>query len=181
MQTGCQVRIQGKLTPERVRTSSDWPKLKVNGAACRHLGAWALDLCLRFAKVDSLDAFTAAHDEVAIGVCQLLVELNQILSSESMFLSEQARNRIPELGNQLASLYSRLASLCFDHRPPLRLWKLSPKLHLLRRSISYPRKSSLLVDLRGRGYGTADDPDCGRRPPQDFGCLCNGEVVVVCV
>ena len=121
-------RIQGPLTQERVRPSGDWPRLKAKAAATRHLAAYALDLAQRFAKADSPDLWVQAHDEMSIAVCQLLVEFYSIMKNESMNLSAAAKTRLPQLANSLAQIYSNLSRMCFDRG--LRLWKLSPKLHL---------------------------------------------------
>jgi hypothetical protein len=126
--TRTKYRLQGRLTVERIRTSGDWPKLKAKAAATRHLAAYALDLTLRFARVASLDPFTSSHDQRSIAVCQLLVEFYDIIARESQYLSNAAKVRLPQLGNQLAAIYSQLATMCFNRS--LRLWKTSPKLHL---------------------------------------------------
>jgi hypothetical protein len=44
-----------------------------------------------------------------------------------MFLTEDGRVEIAELGNMLASMYSQLADLAF--RMEFKLWKMNPKLH----------------------------------------------------
>ena len=106
-------RLQGRLTAERVRASGDWPKLKAKADATRHLAAYALDLALRFARVDSLDEFVRNYDQRSVAVCQLLVEFYDIIARESQYLSHSAKLRLPLLGNQLASIYFQLATLCF--------------------------------------------------------------------
>ena len=121
-------RIRGKLTQERVRADGDWPKLKAKAAAVRHLTAYALDLALRFSQLDSLDDFVRVHDELSIGVAQLLVEFYTLIANESMQLPPAALARLPELGNQFGALYGRLSQMCFDI--DVRRWKLSPKLHM---------------------------------------------------
>ena len=126
--TRSKYRLQGRLTAERVRASGDWPKLKAKAAATRYLAAYALDLALRFARVESLDEFTRNHDQRSIAVCQLLVEFYDIIARESQYLSDNAKLRLPILGNQLAAIYSQLATMCFNRS--LRLWKVTPKLHL---------------------------------------------------
>jgi hypothetical protein len=121
-------KIQGALTPERVRPSGDWPRLKAKAAATRHLAGYALHLVQEFGQFDSLDEFVNAHDNLALGIAQCLVRFYSILMSESQFLTPGVRTELPELGNLLASMYSKIATLCFN--ADLRLWKLSPKLHL---------------------------------------------------
>ena len=126
-------KVVGKLTVERVKASGDWPKLKAKAAATRHLAAYALSLATRFGRCESLDDFTRLHDQLVIGVAQLLVEFYEIISVESMYLSAAAKARLPQLGNDLAKLYARLSTIAFEKLqidPTWRLWKLSPKLHL---------------------------------------------------
>ena len=71
------------MTAERVRASGDWPKLKAKAAATRHLAEYALNLAQRFARVDSLDAFTQTHDQMSLAACQLLVEFYALIRNES--------------------------------------------------------------------------------------------------
>ena len=126
--TRCKCQIQGKLTEERVRATGDWPKLKAKAAATRHLARYALNVATRFAQLDSLDEFTRLHDELCVGVCQLLVEFYDMLSSEAMFLSAAAKARLPNLGNEITGMYTRLSNMAIQRN--WRLWKLSPKMHL---------------------------------------------------
>ena len=111
-----------------MRASGDWPKLKAKAASTRHLAEYALNLATRFARLDSPNDAVKLHDELSIGACQLLVEFYQLLSRESTILSGSARARIPELGEQLCGIYTRLATNAFNRG--LRLWKLAPKFHL---------------------------------------------------
>ena len=67
-------RLNGKLTTERVRAQGDWPKLKAKAAAARHMAYYALDLCRRFAQIDSLEEFTRVNDRLCLGVFQLPAE-----------------------------------------------------------------------------------------------------------
>jgi hypothetical protein len=121
-------KIKGPLTKERVRADGDWPKLKAKAAATRHLAWYALDVATRFANLTSLDEFTRLHDELSLGVIQLLCEFYKIINQESMFFSDGAKARMPVLADQLCGIYSRLSTMAFARN--LRLWKLSPKLHL---------------------------------------------------
>ena len=121
-------KLRGALTAERIRISGDWPRLKAKAAATRHLAAYALDLAVRFGRVDSLGDFVKTHDELTIAVCQLMVEFYHTINSESMQLSAAGQARIQELGHQFAFMYGRLSKMCFDRG--IRLWKLSPKLHM---------------------------------------------------
>ena len=118
-QTKCKSKLQGALTVARLRTSGNWPKLKGKAAATRHLAAYALHL---------VETYGTAADNLVLAVCQLLCEFYDILNSESMFLGAQARIRLPDVGKQLAVLYTRLATTAAASR--IRMWKVSPKLHI---------------------------------------------------
>ena len=78
--------------------------------------------------MQSLDEFTKLHDELCVAACQLLVEFYDILESQSAFLSDAAKARLPILANELTSVYTRLSNLAYERK--LKLWKLSPKMHL---------------------------------------------------
>ena len=69
------------------------------------------------------------HDTLVQSVVQLLVAFYDILDSESQFVSASAKINLPKIGQKLAELYGRLAhdALIAGQR----LWKLSPKLHLM--------------------------------------------------
>ena len=126
--TNCKYRLQGKLTEERLRSKSDWPKLKAKAAQTRYLARYALHVAIRFAQLQSLDEFTRLHDELCLAACQLLVEFYDILEAQSMFLSAAAKARLPKLANELTGIYTRLSNLAFGRS--MKLWKLSPKMHL---------------------------------------------------
>ena len=126
-QTKCKVRLQGALTVERVRTSGEWPKLKSKAAAARHLVSYVLKLAIEHGA-KTADHPWYGHDQLCLGVCQLLVQFYDVVSSESMFLSAAAKRDIPILGRQLAMMYQQLSIYSF--RNGLRLWKMMPKMHL---------------------------------------------------
>ena len=126
-QTRTTQKIQGPLTLERLRATGAWPKLKAKAAATRHMAKFALHLVQQFGQLESLDDFVKAHDQLALGVAQTLVEFYDILMSQSQFMAAGVRDSLPEKGNLLAQMYAKLSKLCFD--ADQRLWKLSPKLH----------------------------------------------------
>ena len=126
--TKCKYRLQGKLSEERLRAKGEWPKLKAKAAQTRYLARYALYVAKRFARLQSLDEFIKLHDELCVAACQLLVEFYDILESQSAFLSDAAKARLPILANELTSVYTRLSNLAFNRS--LKLWKLSPKMHL---------------------------------------------------
>ena len=61
-------------------------------------------------------------------LCQLLCKFYETLEDGSQFLTEEARRELPKLGNRFGNLYQQLAENSF--RAGVKLWKLSPKLHL---------------------------------------------------
>ena len=58
-------RISGKLTPDRVRPKSGWPKLRAKGAVARHLLLYALAFMREFG-----DGTT--HDNMVTAIVELL-------------------------------------------------------------------------------------------------------------
>ena len=68
------------------------------------------------------------HDRLTLGVVQLLARFYEIISAESMFLSEAAKTEVPRIGVQLAMMYQQLSIYAFGRG--IRLWKMMPKMHL---------------------------------------------------
>ena len=126
--TRCKYKLAGKLTVERVKLAGDWPKLRAKAAHTRYLARYALYLVQTFGHLESLDDFARLHDNLALGVCQLLVEFYELLDTNSMFVTDQAKVSFARIGNQMPAMYSRLSRMCFEQG--MRLWKLSPKMHL---------------------------------------------------
>ena len=113
--TRCENQIQGQLTPQRVRTTSDWPKVKAKAAQTRALAHYALYLVTTFGNMDN------EEEKLAMGVATLLVEFYTIMSAEDMFLSDAARARLPRLGQKFAMLYSKLSIMSFQANT--KFWK----------------------------------------------------------
>ena len=125
--TKCTSRIQGEITIERLRKSAQhWPKLKAKAAATRHVMAFVLELVLMYATPDDPDFGT--HDQLMIGVVQLIKRFYELLDDNSMFFSAACLAEMVDIGNMLPNLYGQLADLCFE--AGLKLWKLTPKIHL---------------------------------------------------
>ena len=93
-------KVQGKLSIERLRTKSSWPKLKAKAAATRHLAGYAMFLCQTFGRPE---------DRAILAVCQLLVEIYKLLNDESLFMSAAGKAQIAKVGQRLAIIYSTLA------------------------------------------------------------------------
>lgn len=65
-------KVQGRLLYERIKTTSDWPKLKAKAAATRHLSRFALVLAEQHNS-------GSLHDRRRLAVMQLLVEFYDIV------------------------------------------------------------------------------------------------------
>ena len=110
-------RIKGKITRDRIKTSSSWPKLKAKGAATRHV----IPFCLELAR---------KHLDVRrIALCQVLCSFYDLLNEQGMFLDEEAKRRMPDLGRRVCGLFAQLSSeaLLANRKS----WKMTPKVHLL--------------------------------------------------
>jgi hypothetical protein len=126
-------KIRGKLTVERIRADAgDWPELRSKAAPLRGFSRYCLYLMQTFGAFESEDPFRRRMDTLALGVVQLLCEFYDILESESQFLADTARARMPILGEQLMQMYSQLAQMSHADYARLghRLWKVRPKMHL---------------------------------------------------
>ncbi len=114
-------RVKGKLTVDRMRTSSGWPKLKAQAAATRHLVHFGVELMM--AHCDGSD-----HDNAVLALVQLIARFYEILTTETKFLSDAARDELPKLGRRVGIIYAWLATNSYAARD--RMWKMTPKLHL---------------------------------------------------
>jgi len=114
-------QLQGKLTIARVRTDKGWPKLKAKGAATRHLAEFALVIAKKYLG-------TSTRERKELAVIQCLVNFYRIISSEGMYLSDEAKRELPKVGNRLCALYGSLAREMFTLGQ--KFWKMNPKMHL---------------------------------------------------
>ena len=119
--TNATSQVLGKLNFERIKTSGIWPKLKAKADATRHLSLFALELAIEF---DS----GSPHDRRRVGVAQCLHEFYESIGAGGMFLSDDAKIRLPQNGRTLCDLYSQLSAEA--SAAGKRLWKFSPKHHL---------------------------------------------------
>lgn len=109
-------RWRGKLTVDRVKTSGGWPKLKTQAAVVRGLAPFCLHLSQTY--------LTVKH----AWLCQMMVRFYELLDSEPLFLSAEARDELKQLGLRFSDLYNEFAAEAFVAR--IRMWKGSPKLHM---------------------------------------------------
>ena len=131
-------RIQGQLTAARIRSTSDsgYPKLKAKGAQVRHVAPFSLEVAKRFARPgDPRTCPEARHDQLIIGINQLLCELYQIMATSSQFFTEGAKARIRYIGNAMPQLYQELYAAAA--RLGVKAWKMTPKAHLVQELLLY--------------------------------------------
>ena len=113
--------MHGKITADRIRTKGGWPKLKAKAAATRHLARYVLDLVQRFGTAEK-------QDRQMLALCQLLCQFYDLLQKESQFLSAEAKDSLPKIGQRLVGIYTALATVAKESGS--KTWKLMPKLHL---------------------------------------------------
>ena len=53
----------------------------------------------------------AYDDELALGVCQMLVQFYELLDTNSMFVSKEAKVQFTRIGNLMPAMYSRLSTM----------------------------------------------------------------------
>ena len=120
-------RIQGKLTIDRIKTSSDWPKLKAKAAATRHLAFFCREMLDKHgAEGDTPQQRT--HNKRVQSICKLLCRYYEILSEQPRFLSDAAKQELRDLSLYLRQIYVNLSREALDKQQ--RLWKMTAKVHL---------------------------------------------------
>ena len=120
--TKCKVKIQGKLTQQRIRADGQFPKLKCKAAAARHLADYALDVARRTST-------GSTHDQLKIALAESLTRFYQIMEENGQFFSPGVQGDFRQVGNGLCSMLSILSAEA--HAKGLRMWKYSPKVHLV--------------------------------------------------
>ena len=119
--TKATTKVQGKLTPERLRASKGWPKLKAKAAGTRHMAQYVLELL-------SEHCGESEYDRRMLAIIQLLQRFYDILNGESMFLRDHIKAEMKTIGLRIGVFYSWLADQATSSKQ--KLWKMSPKLHL---------------------------------------------------
>jgi hypothetical protein len=117
------VKLRGKLTFSRLKTSGEWPKLKAKAGECRHLVNCCVALCREYDDGSS-------WSQRRRGCIEALKGFYDILYSEGRFLSEAAKTNIVKHGKNFMILYTQMSEHCAKMNPPIRAWKLTPKFHL---------------------------------------------------
>ena len=114
-------RLQNKLTVDRLRSTSGFPKLKAKGAQCRHLAPWIYLLCQMYGgDTDDEKLMTA----VALGMFRFY----DILDTCGDDLPPQVIIELREIGHTVARSYEVLCAMF--HQAGEKMFKMVPKLHL---------------------------------------------------
>ena len=113
-------RIDGKLTFNRVKESSEYPVLKAKAAATRHL----VPFCVKLAERHNTNS---QHDQRRLAVCKALDRAYNIMGAAGMSLEEKDKAELKELSLAMMSCYRNLALEAAVNSE--RKWKMKPKLH----------------------------------------------------
>ena len=123
--------LQGKLTKERLRSDSGYPKLKAKGAQTRYLAEYAL-------YIAKLYDTGSVHDRRKVAVAQQLCRLYELMRISSQFFSPEAAEEFKEVGQSMVAIYSTL--YVEAHSQGKRLWKFPPKAHMVDHMVTYQAK-----------------------------------------
>ena len=137
-------RLQGKLTMERLRSQSGFPKLKCKAAATRHLSEFAYNLAVRHCQ----------DDRRIVAVGQLLVEFYTLIEGENLHMRRSAIDRIAVVGRSLVQLYGQLARSALASNQ--KMWKVTPKHHIFLHLAEWQIGD---LGLNPRSYWTYADED----------------------
>ena len=114
------VNLQGKLTFERVRTTSDWPKLKAKAAATRHLVHYAVDLCERHNS-------GSEHDKRRLVCCKFLAYFYTQCATHGRWFPQNVLDRLSTGVRVFMGCYMNLSREAVGKQT--RAWKMTPKFH----------------------------------------------------
>ena len=145
-------RLQGKLTVQRLKSESGFPKLKAKGAQVRHLAEYALTIARKF---DS----GSQHDRMKVAIAQLLCRVYQCMSSSSQFFPAPALTEFQTAGQKMLLILSALHTAAVESGE--RRWKFPPKGHLI----------DHMVSIQAREWGN----------PSYFWCYGDEDLVGQCI
>jgi hypothetical protein len=117
-------RIQGKLTPERLRTSGDWPKLKAKAAATRA----SIRFCIHLVETFGDLSLPTTTDSRILSLCRLLQRFYVLQDTGGRYFTAAQLEELKKLSLVFGAVYGNLAATSFAARQ--RLWKFQPKFHL---------------------------------------------------
>jgi hypothetical protein len=135
------VKIDGRITYDRVKMSGDWPVFKGKAAATRHLVPFVVKLAERFNS-------GSPHDERRLVLCKALQKCYGIMSRAGRFLTDDEKESLRETSQTMMACYRNLALEALEHG--VRAYKMKPKLHetqhILEDSIINPMRVWLYAD-----------------------------------
>ena len=105
---------------ERIKTSSDWPKLKAKSAATRHLAEYAWKLAQEYHD-------GSEHDRRREAVAALLVRWYDMVYSEGRYMASEKLEEFSNITKWLVKIYLQLAREAANSCK--RLWKMTGKFH----------------------------------------------------
>ena len=116
-----ETRIRGKLSVDRLRSSSGFVKFKGKAAETRHLVPYAVDLAVRCDD-------GSEHSARRIAVVRLLNRFYIILNENDMFISAGDLDELKNIGKNLTVLYNALSVEAATNMK--KIWKFVPKFNL---------------------------------------------------
>ena len=114
------MKIDGRITVERVRASGDWPCLKGKAAATRHLVPFCVMLAERFNS-------GSVHDQRRLVLCRALQKSYDIMKNADRFLTSEEKQLLCETSQTMMACYRNLSVEALENGD--RGYKMKPKLH----------------------------------------------------
>ena len=119
--TNEKVKIQGKLTKQRIKESSEWPIFKAKAAATRHCVPWAVKLATEFNS-------NSLHDRRRLAVIQCLNRIYDLIREAPQFPSPEQQAELRELSLAMMRNYRHLTDESLGLN--VKTWKMKPKCHM---------------------------------------------------
>ena len=114
------VKIDGRITFERIKSAGEWPCLKAKAAATRHLVPYIVGLAERFNSGSN-------HDQRRLLVCKCLDRAYSVMKNANRFLTGGEKAELKELSQVMMSCYRNLSMESLQNG--VRTYKMKPKLH----------------------------------------------------
>eukprot|EP00959_Pyramimonas_sp_CCMP1952_P455419 9471522-Pyramimonas_sp.AAC.1 len=122
------VRVDGKLTYERVRAAGDWPLLKAKAAATRHVVPYITQLASRFNSGSD-------HDVRRLIVCNCLNDAYNTMKKADRFLTQGQKDHLRHISVTMLGCYRNLSLEALESNT--RKWKMVPKHHETQHILEY--------------------------------------------
>ena len=122
------IKLDGKITYERVKSAGEWPCLKAKAAATRHVVPYCVELCERLNS-------GSAHDERRLLLCRCLDRCYRIMKSAGRFLTAGEKSELKHMSQTMMQCYRNLSLDALELG--IRAWKMKPKLHETQHILEY--------------------------------------------